>query len=192
MEQAQVADPQLVQPPLVKKPRRKRLNHALAGVLVAQGMTMPEAAQVVGAKNGESLRTSLARKGVTVAKARNGRARAEAMQAVTATVTAQVVTEAAEKLKERFNGEIVRQLQAIESVPVTYEELASRGQGRTATVKTLAEAFRSVNGSPDSVTLQFGANLLSSFTPETTQQIVPQEESPLPVQVTEVQAQVTQ
>lgn len=140
------------------KIKRHRINLALAGALLAQGMGYDEVAPKVGAKNGNSLRSNLAKRGVTLTKVRNP----SPDHVATATVTCKVVNEATEQLQERFNSEIARQLAAIEAERMTYDDLPSRGQGRTATVKTLAETYRAVNGNPDSVTFSFGASVQSS------------------------------
>ena len=54
-----------------RKQRRKRVNYALAATLVAQHVTLNDAAIQSGAKDGNSLRVGLARRGVTATQARH-------------------------------------------------------------------------------------------------------------------------
>lgn len=140
------------------KKRQKRVNYALAGALLSQGLEFDEIAPQVGAANGESLRAGMSRKGVTKKSVMSLQPR----ETRVTTVTAKIVDQASAVLADRFNGEIARQLAQIEAQPCSYDDLPSRGQGRTATVKTLAETYRAVNGNPDSVTFSFGASVQSS------------------------------
>lgn len=148
-------------PPAVpaRKPRQKRINHALAGSLLAVGCTLDAIAPQVGAKNGESLRTALARKGVT---ARTVRALQPTPER-TMTVTAKIVEAAAEGLRDKLNGSLVASVDAFNSRPLRRNKLANKGQGDAAVLETLSRTWRNLNGSPDSVTFQFGAGSQSDM-----------------------------
>lgn len=148
--------------PPVTNYRTKRTNYALGGVLISQGLSWDEAAVKCGAKNGESLRRGMARRGVskrTVAAVPPVTEVAEARQM---TVTARTVTEATEIIRESLNEELIRQVKLLADSPArSLEELASKGQGRSAVAKTIAETFRATNGSGDSINIVFGVSSLS-------------------------------
>lgn len=139
-----------VTPTVTQKIRRNRINYALAGTLLANGLTWEEIAKQVGAGSAESLRVGCARKGVTKPMVRNLEPKGEAR----VTVTARLATEADAILRERANGLLGAQLGKLASKPVG--KLHSKGQGDAAVLKTLAETWRTLNGNPDSISIQFG------------------------------------
>jgi hypothetical protein len=165
-------------PSKVKRPR-KRINKALAGVLVATTkQSWDELAPKVGAANGNSLRVNMFKSGVT-----QQNCRPEPEQPITTTqasVTLQVVTEAAELLRKELNGELLAQVNALKSVPATFDALASKGQGRAGTVKQIAETWRTLNGNPDQVSISFGVGQLDRFQPDAVQPVIEVESVPAP------------
>jgi hypothetical protein len=62
----QVESEQVIDP--VKPKRKTRINYALAGTLLTTGLSYDEIAPQVGAKNGQSVRIGLFKKGVTLRK----------------------------------------------------------------------------------------------------------------------------
>lgn len=143
------------------KPRQKRLNTELGGVLLAQGLSFDEIAQRIGSASGNAVRVALARKGITKRSARDAAPTPER----TASVTLTVVSQAESILRERLNGGLLQATDALLSKPPTRKSLANRGQGHAAVLEGLSRTWRNLNGSPDSVTLQFGANMLSDLAP---------------------------
>jgi len=137
-----------------KKPRRPRVNLALAGVLLAQGMSYAEIAPRVGAATGNSLRVNLHKKGVT---ARNTEKLPEHEQAQVKVLN-KVVTAASEALRDEMGGRLREQIKQLRSEPVT--RLASQGQGEAATLKTLAETHKLLFGGSESTVLVFGVDQL--------------------------------
>ena len=137
------------------KPRRHRVNLALAGVLLTQGMSYDEVAPRVGAATGNSLRVNLGKKGLNLDKMRNPDPAASAQ----AVATIKLVSEASEIVKERLHGRLGAQIEQLSKRKVG--KLASKGQGEAATLKTMAETWRTLNGNPDSISISFGARNLS-------------------------------
>lgn len=145
-----------------RKKGSKRINYALAGVLSAQGLGWDEIAPKVGAKNGESVRIGMLRKGVTQRQAQAVTTVTETSKARSDAVVARTVTEATEIIRESLNEELIRQVKLLADSPArSLEELASKGQGRSAVAKTIAETFRATNGSGDSINIVFGVSSLS-------------------------------
>jgi hypothetical protein len=139
-----------------------RVNYALAATLLASGMTYEEIAPKVGSASGESLRAGLSRKGVTLKHVRNLPIRDERVTSVTARVAAV----AADVLRDRLNGQIHSQIGLLEAEPATrYGELASKGQGRAAVVKTIAESFKALNGGAETQVTVFGVNVIRDGDP---------------------------
>jgi hypothetical protein len=87
----------LLEPPQVK-PKRGRIDYALARTLIAQHVTLAEAAKQAGAKDAHSLRVGLAQQGITATQLRN----TKPQLAKAFTVAKQAVTAASEELKEDF------------------------------------------------------------------------------------------
>lgn len=140
-----------------QKQKRKRVNYALAATLLATGTTLnDELALRVGAKNANVLRVGLTKRGVTRKYANSLPMNANLAKSH----AAQVATNAVEILREKLNGELMDQVNALTSKPVSYKSLASRGQGRAATAKTIADTYRALNGSNDQLTVVFGAGRL--------------------------------
>jgi hypothetical protein len=164
-----------VHPNQLKPVGKRRTNYALGGVLVGQGVTLAEAASRTGAKNAESLRRGLARKGVTATSVRQVK-REPAL--VTATMTAHVVSEASAILRDRMNGTLLAQAGKLASKPVG--KLASKGQGEAAVLKTMAETWRTLNGNPDQVSISFGVGQLDRFQPDVVQPAIEVESVPAP------------
>src|SRR6185295_2387038 len=142
-----------IKPTRAGKPRK--VNHALAGALLAAGMSYEQVAPRVGAATGNSLRVGLAKQGVSATSMRNP----EVALARKITVTAQIATEAAEIVKERLHGRLGSQIEHLSKRKVG--KLASKGQGEAAVLKTMAETWRTLNGNPDSITFSFGASAQS-------------------------------
>lgn len=153
--------PEVQQASQPAKKRKARINHALAGTLLATGCTLAAIAPQVGAKNAESLRAALARKGVTTRSVRNLEPRGERR----VTVTAKLVEEATEGLRASLNGSLAAVVSAFNSKSPTRKSLASKGQGDAATLKQIAETWRTLNGNPDSISISFGARGLSGDMP---------------------------
>lgn len=163
-----------------RKPRQKRINKGLAGVLAANtDQTWDEIAPQVGAKNGNSLKVSMLGNGLSKRVLQG-----IAENKVKATLTAQVVSDASEIIRNRLNDELMVQTDLLSKEKPDYSDLASRGQGRAATVKAIAETWRTLNGNPDSVTIQFGASLLSDAQPSTPQPVVDCVSSPVETDMT--------
>lgn len=150
-----MTDSPVLEPPQ-PKPKRHRVNLALAGTLLARGMGYDEIAKQVGAANGNSLRVNLSKKGVTLERVRNP----HPDHVKTASVTYKVVAEATEVLRENANKVLNGQLTKLASKPVG--KLANRGQGEAAVLETLSRTWRNLNGNPDSITFSFGASQQSS------------------------------
>lgn len=89
------------------------INYALAGTLIAAGLTCEEAAKQCGAKNGNSLRRVLHRKGVTARQART----VTGEQIVTKSMTFRLATEASKVLKESFSTVLQRHTDALSQIP---------------------------------------------------------------------------
>jgi hypothetical protein len=145
-------------PPPQPKQRRKRINLALAGSLLTQGLSYDEVAPRVGAATGNSLRVNLGKRGLNLTVLRTPDAAGPAQeQAVVKLVRA---TESA--LRDKLNGGLQVAVDKATAKKVNYRDLASRGQGHAVVLKTLAETWRTLNGSPDQVTVQFGVSLLDA------------------------------
>lgn len=159
-----------------RKAKQKRINVALAGVIAATTeLDWSAIAPHVGAKNGESLRQVMIRKGVTRAVIEAAKHR----QPVNGSVTAKLVTQATAAIQDMLNDEIADQIRTVRAVPVVYNDLANEKQGRAGLVKQIAESYRAINGSPDQISIQFGASMLSEAVPGTVTDVVA---TPLPVE----------
>lgn len=77
---------------------RATVNYALAATLLSQGLNYDQAAQQVGAKNGNSLKVGLSRRGVTLSATRGSDF---AIQRATV-VANTIVSEASERLRGDF------------------------------------------------------------------------------------------
>ncbi len=79
---------------------RQTINYAMAATLLSQGLNYEQAAQQVGAKNGNSLKVGLFRRGVSQTATRSGE-----FAVVRATqVATRVVNAASDRLKEEMSG----------------------------------------------------------------------------------------
>lgn len=94
------------------KQRRKRVNYVLAATLVAQGITLADAAKETGAKNANVLAVGLRRKGVTATIARA----IEPTPNHIKTITAKVANQASELLRTRFSRTLDKHAEALEQV----------------------------------------------------------------------------
>lgn len=129
-----------------------RVNYALAGALASSGLTWDEMAKQCGAKTGQSLRIGMHRKGITKAKANSlpiGEGRISA-------VLHRTVTAGAEAIRDKVAGQLGQSVDILDTVPVRYEDLASKGQGRAAVLKTLAETHKLLYGGADQTVIVFG------------------------------------
>jgi hypothetical protein len=88
------------------------------------------------------------------------RNRSARIQKAVAQSVKEAVTDQTSELRERLNGELSQQMDALESKPVKYGELFSRGQGRAAMVKNVVESFRGLNGGAESINVVFGVNVI--------------------------------
>jgi hypothetical protein len=134
-----------------------RVNYALAGVLASSGLTWDEMAKQCGAKTGQSLRIGMHRKGITKTKANSlpiGEGRIGA-------VMARAVTAGAEAIRDRLGEQLGHTVDAFSSVPAQYPDLASKGQGRAAVLKTLAETHKLLFGGSESTVLVFGVDQIA-------------------------------
>jgi len=143
------------QPNQQDRPRgKRRTNYALAGVLLASGLSYAEVAAKTGAGNGESLRRGLARKGVTAKTVRACPIPDERVQSAAVRVS----VAGAEIIREKLSGRLHDQIAHLAASPVT--KLASQGQGEAATLKTMADTFKSLHGGSESTFLVFGVDQL--------------------------------
>lgn len=158
--------PEVLDDPKAKRPeyqrkKHKRVNLALAGVIAATtGQSWNEIAPQVGSVSGNALGVNMHGKGITKRSIAEAKA-----PTIKATLTAQVVSEATEIIRDRANSVLALQIGKLAAKKPG--RLASKGQGEAAVLKTMAETWRTLNGNPDQITVQFGANMLSEFTPST-------------------------
>ena len=92
---------------------RATVNYALAATLIAQGVTLGEIAEQVGAKDANSLRVGLARKGVTVNKCK-------VLPGATdrsTPVTLRLASQASDILRNRLSTHLDRHMEAMGKVP---------------------------------------------------------------------------
>lgn len=141
-----------VAPPPVK--HRKRINYALAGTLLHSGLTMDEIALRVGAANGNTLRSSLSRKGVTKSGAKLI-VDVNADKKSVDTLTARVSRDAAEIIRDSIGERLLGQIGKLSKRKVG--KLANQGQGEAAVLKTLAETHRTLYGGAEMNVVVFGA-----------------------------------
>ena len=143
---------------------KAKVNYALAGTLVASGMTFQEAASRCNAANGESLRRGLFRKGVT------GRASRVAYtdRIVPQSVTMTVATQAAEHLKSTFNRILVKHVGSLEKIKPSSNLKKLKKIGEV--IEPFARTYRTVNGEqgkPSLVNVQVLSNLNVDELPDT-------------------------
>lgn len=143
----------------VVKPKQKRINYALGAVLVSKGFSLDEAAKQAGAKNGTTLRVGLRRKGITPTASR---ALLPSMPE-RVTVTARIVSDATQAIRDRTNNLLSMQVDKLGAKKPG--RLANRGQGEAAVLETLSRTWRNLNGSPDQISIQFGASMVSDMVP---------------------------
>lgn len=140
-----------------KKKKKQRINYALAATLLATGCEPEAIAGQVGAKNWNSVRVGLAKRGVT----QNATKALPPSEIVVQRAAVNIATSAVEEIRERLTKELMHQVGALESKPVSYAKLASKGQGRAAVVKTIAESFKSLHGGAEMNVLVFGVDSMN-------------------------------
>ncbi len=142
------------------KAARKRINFALAGTLIASGLSYAEVAEKCNAGSVESLRTGLARKGVSLRRLKRVQNPIQGQEyrdtAQVQTVAARAVHLGAEMIRDRLAGQLGQSVDALSTLPVAYPDLASKGQGRAAVLKTLAETHKLLFGGADQTVIVFG------------------------------------
>lgn len=143
--------------PLQRSRKKARINYALAGTLLASGMSYDDIAAKCGAKTGESLRTGLSRKGVTKRSVTTLPIPDERMQSA----TMRSALAGAEIIRERLNGRLAEAVSALGTKSVTYRDLANQGQGHAAVLKTLAETHKALNGAAETQVLVFGVDQIA-------------------------------
>lgn len=146
---------------LPRKPQRiqdRRINYALAATLIAQGEDVGSVAAKCGAKNAHTLRVGLNKRGVKVKEARA----LPMTPARNQTTVARLATQAVDIIRDRLNEELIEQVDSLAGRKVNYADLASKGQGRAAMVKTIAESFRALNGGAEMNVLVFGVGSMES------------------------------
>jgi hypothetical protein len=149
-------------PPVQNHPKKRhRVNLALAGVLMAQGLSYDEVAPRVGAATGNSLRVNMGKKGLNLATIRNP----DAAPAAQAVATIKLVRQTEDALRETLNNRLGDAVGVLGKEKLSYRKLASRGQGHAATLKQLAETWRTLNGNPDQISITFKASALDDSTP---------------------------
>lgn len=92
---------------------KQTINYALAATLVAQGVTLEEAALQSGAKNANSLRCGLARKGVTALQVR----RSDHATERALSVATKVVSQASEVLRSDLASLLQKHVGALSTIP---------------------------------------------------------------------------
>lgn len=92
---------------------KQTINYALAATLLSQHVTLDEAAKQVGAKDGNTLRVGLARRGVTATLAR----RSEDQKERAVTVANKAVADASEALRRDFTDILAKHVGALNKVP---------------------------------------------------------------------------
>ena len=117
-----------------------RVNYALAGTLIASGMTCDEAAPKCNAKNGNALRAGLAKKGVTVKSART----AHPDLIIPPSVTARVAAEASEHLKGTFNRLLVKHVGKLEQIKPSSN--LRKAKQLAEVIEPFARTAKTVNG----------------------------------------------
>ncbi len=140
-----------------KKPKKTRINYGLAGTLFASGMDWAEIAPRVGAKTGETVRVGMFKRGVTKRSVRA----LPGQEARILTVAAKSATVGADMIREKLGGQLGQSVDALASVPTEYPDLASKGQGRAAVLKTLAETHKLLFGGSESTVLVFGVDQIA-------------------------------
>lgn len=140
--------------------RSKRINYAMAAVLVAKGETLEAAAKACGAKNAKVLQVGLKRKGVSATAARNIIPKNEAISNPTVRIAAAV----SEVLRDKAAMRLEMQLDSLAAQPVG--ELASKGQGEASVLKTIAETHRTLFGGSDQIQIVFGVGSLQGDGPQ--------------------------
>lgn len=91
---------------------RQTINYAMAATLLSQGLNYEQAAQQVGAKNGNSLKVGLFRRGVSQTATRSGE-----FAVKRATIVAKaVVNEASKALKEEMSGLLATHTSALKQI----------------------------------------------------------------------------
>jgi hypothetical protein len=114
---------------LAIKPNRHRLriNYALAATLIASGVTLEHVARQVGAKNADSLRVGLARRGVTAMAVRNAEGNIRRLT----TVATRLVSQASEDLREKYANLLSKTAAKLNQIPI---------KANTKSLKALGEA----------------------------------------------------
>lgn len=144
-------------------PRKKRINYALGAILVSKGASFADAASQCGAKNAKTLQVGLRKKGITAKDSRTlPRSELETKGEVGRMVVAVV-----DAMRDKVNEELLDQIEHVRAKKISYAQLASKGQGRAAVVKTIAESFKALNGAADQVNIIFGVNTLREADPST-------------------------
>lgn len=91
---------------------RQTINYAMAATLLSQGLNYDQAAQQTGAKNGNSLKVGLFRRGVSQAATRSGEF---AIKRATLVATA-VVNEASRALKDEMSSVLASHTSALSQI----------------------------------------------------------------------------
>ena len=118
---------------------RPCINYALAGTLIAAGVTYAEAAKQTGAANGESLRRVLARKGVTARQARA----IPVTNAPPMSVTLSLATAAGELLRNSLAKDLQATADKVGNLPtVGYKALKQRVEVLEPLARTAKIVYR--------------------------------------------------
>jgi len=157
--------------------RGKRINYALAATLVMSGMSMPEVATQVGAKNANVLRVGLAKRGVTVAKVRSiqsaatsatspgtpGNRSVMSITAKLATEASGIIAESGRKLRQSLASASEQSAAILEQKPAkNVKEVIQR----VSALKGLAETGDRVHGwSAQSAAPTFNVTILDMDLP---------------------------
>ena len=107
---------------------KKRINYALAATMLTTGLTSDQIAAKVGAKNGQTLRVGLLRKGVT-------RERAVAAQAdlpVNCSLALRVASQAGELLREEYSNLLAKTAAKLNQIPVRANPKSLKALGEAA------------------------------------------------------------
>ncbi len=130
--------------PTESKPRRKRVNLTLAATMLTTGLTFNEIAPQVGAKNGNSLKVALHKKGVNKNMACNNLL----SESVTNQLTFRVVNQASEALRSSMADILQSHTTKLSQIPARANLKHIKQIGEA--IEPLARTAKIVHGWSDS------------------------------------------
>ncbi len=136
---------------------KRKINYALAGSLVASGMSLKDTAAQCGGTP-ESVRVGLHRRGVTSRSIQKAGTEFQA-KIVSPTVTYQVASQAAEVLKETFNSILIGHVGKLAEIKPSSNMRKLKQIGQV--IEPLARTYRTVNPEQAKSSL-VNVNVLSS------------------------------